>query len=182
MVPPEMRVTIPLSKRPFDVACVVFFLINLAFITYVVDLEQLVIADPHHFQYPLWPPRALVDMVHAYGDAFDPLQNARPTWWKATIWIDVVLFGPFYAAALHAYVKGKDWIRMPAVIWSSVMMTNVTIIMFEEIAGPHATPRLAIVTLLNAPWFLLPLGVIARMYRSEHPFTAPAPAPALEAA
>jgi hypothetical protein len=177
-----MRVPIPLSKRPFDVACVVFFLINLTFITYIVDLEQLVIADPHHFQYPIWPPKPLVDMVHAYGDAFDPLQNARPVWWKATIWIDAVLFGPFYAAALYAYVKAKDWIRMPAVIWSSVMMTNVTIIMFEEFAGPHASPRIAIVTLLNAPWFLFPVGVIARMYKNEHPFTAPAPAPALEAA
>ncbi|APR80712.1 Hypothetical protein A7982_06059 [Minicystis rosea] len=169
-----MRAVIPLSKRPFDIACVVFFFINLTFITYIVDLEQLVIADPHHFDYPLWPPRALVDLVHSYGDTFDPLQNARPVWWKATIWIDALGFGPFYAAALWAWVKGKDWIRLPAIIWASVMMTNVTIIMSEEIWGPHASPRLAIVTLLNAPWFLFPVGVIARMWKSEHPFTVAA--------
>jgi hypothetical protein len=166
-----MRSPIPLRKRPFDIACIVFFLVNFFFITYIVDLEQLVIADPHHFEYPAWPPRALVDMVHHYGDTFDPLQNARPVWWKATIWIDAVLFGPFYAVALYAWTKRKDWIRLPAIIWSSVMMTNVTIIMFEEFWGPHATPQRLIVTLLNAPWFLFPIFVIARMWKSEHPFT-----------
>lgn len=178
-----MREVIPLSKRPFDIACVVFFFINLTFITYIVDLEQLVIADAHNFQYPIWPPRPLVDLVHSYGNTFDPVQIARPVWWKATIWIDAVLFGPFYAFALYAWVKGKDWIRLPAIIWSSVMMTNVTIIMSEETWGPHRTPHLLIVTLLNAPWFLFPIGVIARMWKSEHPFTRAAnPAPAPEAA
>ena len=50
------RQIIPLSKRPGDIAILAFFLINILFITYIVDLEQLVIADPAHFTYPLWPP------------------------------------------------------------------------------------------------------------------------------
>jgi hypothetical protein len=45
--------------------------------------------------------------------------------------------------------------------------------MFEETWGPHASPHIGIVTLLNAPWFLFPVGVIARMWKSEHPFTVP---------
>jgi hypothetical protein len=166
-----MRAPIPLTKRPFDLACVVFFAVNLGFITYIVDLEQIVIADPYHFSYPLWPPAPLVDMVHGYGSSLDPLQMARPVWWKATIWIDALLFGPFYAAALWAYVKARDWIRLPAIVWASVMMTNVTIIMSEEIWGPSRTPHLPTVAALNAPWLLFPLFVIARMWRAEHPFT-----------
>jgi hypothetical protein len=31
---------------------------------YIVDLEQLVIADPNHFNYPVRPPSKLVDLVH----------------------------------------------------------------------------------------------------------------------
>ena len=73
-----------LRQRPLDLIFVIFFVINLGFITYIVDLEQLVIDDPHRFDYPLWPPAALVDLVHWWGDNFDPLQNARPVWWKAT--------------------------------------------------------------------------------------------------
>ena len=51
----ELRQPIPLRQRPLDIAILVFFLVNLLFITYVVDLEQLVIANPAHFTYPIWP-------------------------------------------------------------------------------------------------------------------------------
>jgi len=172
-----VRQTIPLRERPIDWILLAFFAVNLGFITYVVDLEQLVIADVTRFEYPLWPPRVLVDMVHWWGDNFDPLQNARPPWWRATIWIDVLLFGPFYVAAIWATVKGKEWIRVPAIFWSGVMFANVSIIMFEEYFGPHATPERGIVTMANLPWWLLPFFVTWRFGRSEHPFSREVPTP-----
>ncbi len=129
------------------------------------------IADPLNFDYPLWPPAPLVDLVHWWGKNFDPVLLARPAWWRATIWIDALFFGPFYGFALYAFIKGKDWIRLPSVIWASVMMTNVTIILFEELVGAHATPARALVLLVNLPWLLVPVGVIARMWKSEHPFS-----------
>jgi hypothetical protein len=162
----------PLSRRPLDIILVAFFVVNLCFITYIVDLEQIVIADPAHFQYPIWPPAPLVDLVHAYGRAFDPVLLARPVWWKATIWIDALFFGPFYALAIYAYTKGKSWIRMPSIIWASVMLTNVTIILAEERFGLYATPHFGIVLLLNLPWLIVPILTIARMAGAEHPFTA----------
>lgn len=168
------RVHIPLSRRRLDLLFVAFFLLNLLFITYIVDIEQIIIPDPAHFQYPIWPPAPLVDLIHWYGRTYDPLLLARPPWWKATIWIDSLFFGPFYAAAIYAYLKGKDWIRIPSIIWASVMMTNVTIILSEEIWGPHASPQLVMVILANLAWFAFPIGVIARMSRREHPFTEPA--------
>ena len=67
------RRPIPLSRRKGDLLFIAFFLLNLGFITYIVDLEQLVIANPAHFTYPLWPPAPLVDLVHNYGKALDPL-------------------------------------------------------------------------------------------------------------
>jgi hypothetical protein len=53
------------------------------------------------------------------------------------------------------------------------MMTVVTIILGEELAGPHASPHPAVVLLLNAPWLLVPLHIIFRMWSGMHPFTAP---------
>ncbi len=166
-----MRSPIPLSERRLDWIFIVFFLLNISFITYIVDVEQIIFSDPAEFDYPIWPPAPLVDLVHWWGKNFDPVLMARPAWWRATIWIDSLFFGPFYAFALVAFVKGRDWIRLPSVIWASVMMTNVTIILFEEMVGAHATPGPALVLLVNAPWLLVPIGVIARMWRSEHPFT-----------
>jgi hypothetical protein len=172
------RKPIPLARRPWDAAFLVFFLINLCFITYIVDLEQLVIANPAHFTYPIWPPAPLVDLVHTYARQFDPLVLARPPWWKMTIWFDALFFGPFYAASIYAYIRGRDWIRIPSFLYGASIITIVCIILSEEQGGPHAAPNFFIVLLLNLPWIIFPALIILRMSRSEHPFTelsAPAP-------
>lgn len=161
--------------RRLDLAIVAFFAINLLFITYVVDLEQLVIADPHHFSYPIWPPRFAVDAVHWWGSTYDPVLMARPAWWKVTIWIDALFFGPFYVIAIYAWLRRRPWIRVPSLLWAATMLTNVSIILGEEAFGEHRTPLLAVVLLANAAWVLFPALVIYRMGRDD-PFTAPATA------
>jgi hypothetical protein len=167
----RMRLAIPLSKRPLDVALLAFFAVNLCFITYVVSLEQIVVADPFDFSPPPWPPERLLALVHWWERSFDPLLLARPAWYRATIWLDVLVFGPFYAVAIYAYARGRDWIRLPSVIWASMLFTNVFIILFDELKGMYATPSPGIVVAANAPWLLVPLVVIWRVARSEHPFT-----------
>jgi hypothetical protein len=161
---------IPLRSRKADWILLAFFAVNLFFITYFVDIEQLTIANPFHFSYPAWPPHAIVNMVHSYGQKYDPLLLARPAFWRMTIWIDVLWNGPFYVAAIYAISRGREWIRVPALIWSGSMTAVVLIILAEEYNGVHATPHFPIVLLLNIPWLALPLGTIVRMAR-EHPFT-----------
>jgi hypothetical protein len=163
---------IPLKQRPVDIIYLVFFFINLFFITYIVDLEQLVIQDVNNFDYPLWPLPFLVDMVHWWGNNFDPLQSARPVWWKATIWLDAVVFGPYYAAAIYAFIKGKNWIRIPTLVIMPILFTNVFIICSEEIFGPTPAINLPLVLFANLPWALLPIFLVWKMWKNEHPFTA----------
>lgn len=166
-----MREVIPFHARPIDYLFVGFFALNFGYITYLFDIEQLVIADPNNFDYPWWPPPPFVDIVHWWGRNYDPVLIARPAFWRAAIWIDVLFFGPYYAAALYAFVKGKDWIRIPSIIWASVMLTNVTIIMFEEFFGVHATPAPVRMVLANFLWVVVPIALIARMWRPQFPFT-----------
>jgi hypothetical protein len=161
---------VPLLKRPGDLLIVAFFLVNLLFITYIVDLEQLVIDNPAHFTYPLWPPPVMVDLVHWWGRTFDPVLLARPVWWKMTIWIDALFFGPFYVLAIYAFVRQREWIRIPGIIYASVMLTNVTIILGEEAFGAYRTPQFGVVLLANLAWVLVPLFIIYRLGRSPHPF------------
>jgi hypothetical protein len=165
------RQPIPLLHRPGDIAILIFFVINLLFITYMVDFEQLVIPNPAYFTYPTWPPRFAVEAVHWWGNTFDPVLMARPAWWKATIWIDALFFGPFYLFAIYAYLRGKEWIRIPSIIYSSMLITNVIIILSEESYGAHATPHWPVVLLFNLPWLLFPAYIIYRMWRFPHPFT-----------
>jgi len=168
------RQIIPLSQRRGDILIIAFFLVNLLFITYVVDLEQVIIPNTAHFTYPIWPPRALVDLFHWYGRTYDPLIVLRPVWWRATIWIDVLFFGPFYVFAIYAYIRGREWIRIPSIIYSSVLLTNLVIIFSEEFGGPNASPQPLIVLLSNLAWVLFPIYIIYRMWRSPAPFTRPA--------
>ncbi|MGE5262464.1 MAG: EXPERA domain-containing protein [Acidobacteriota bacterium] len=174
-----------LAKRPGDIAILGFFLVNLLFITYVVDIEQLIIPDPSHFIYPLWPPPPAVDAIHWWGRTFDPVLLARPVWWKVTIWIDALFFGPFYLFGIYAYTKAKEWIRIPSIIYASTMLTVVTIILGEEMFGQHATPQLPIVMLANLPWLVFPIYMLYRSVRSTRLFateTATAGPPAIQGA
>jgi hypothetical protein len=173
----RVRRPIPLARRPVDVVFVAFFAVNLGFVTYMFDLEQLVIRDPARFTYPPWPPGAVVDLVHWWGRTYDPLLMARPAFYRMTIWIDVLFFGPFYAAALYAFIRGRDWIRLPAMVWAGAMTSVVAIILMEERYGVHAAPRFLMVVSANLAWLLLPLAVVARLARSPHPFTEPAASP-----
>ena len=162
-------------RRPIDIAILAYLLFNLIFITYFFDIEQIVIPNVSHFTYPVWPPRFLVNLSHWWGRTFDPLLLARPVWWRATIWIDCLLFGPFYLVASYAFIKGKKWIRIPSIIYSSVMITNVVIILSEELWGPHATPTFGAVLGANASWLIFPILIIIRMWPEGDPF-APRPA------
>src|SRR5260221_14739627 len=103
--------TIPLSQRRVDIVLVAFFLINLLFVSYFIDTEQLVIANPAHFTYPIWPPRPVIDAVHWWGNNFDPLLIARPVFFKVTIWLDNLLYGPFYLIAIYAYIRRVGHLR-----------------------------------------------------------------------
>jgi hypothetical protein len=166
-----MRAPIPLSQRRYDLFFILFFILNLGVITYVIDIEQLVIVDPQHFTSPLWPPGFMVKAVHWWGRNYDPALMAREPWWRATIWIDVLGFGPFYVFAIYAFVKGRDWIKIPSIIWAAMLFTNVVVILFEEFLGTHATPRPAVVLGANLPWLTYPPLMIWRMARRERPFT-----------
>ena len=110
-----------------------------------------------------------MDLFHWYGNTFDPLLMARPPFWQMTIWIDVVLFGPFYFFALYAFVRGRNWIRVPALVWSGLMLANVSIILMDERFGVTPAPNFGLVVLFNLSWLVFPILMIVRM-RRDLPF------------
>ncbi len=172
----EGETVIPLRRRPLDIIILAYLLFNLLFVPYLISIEQIAIAGPvslhpANFAYPAWPPRFFIDIVHWWEGNFDPLLLARPVWYKATIWLDVLLFGPFYLFAVYAFIRRRNWVRLPAIIYSAVMFTNVTIILSEELWGPHAAVNPLVPVLANAAWFIFPFIIIARMWKNDHPFT-----------
>lgn len=157
-------------QRLIDYVFVLFFGVNLFFITYIVDFEQIAIRDPSNFEYPRWPPKRLVDLVHWYGKNFDPLLIARPPFWMTTIWVDALFFGPFYVFAIYAFVRKRAWIRDVSIVWSSALIINVLCILSEEVYGVHRPENLRLVILLNMPWLVMPALNLARMLPRKDPW------------
>lgn len=163
---------IPLRERRFDIVLLGFFFVNLFIVTYQADIEQIVIKDPNNFSYPIWPLPFVIDFMHWYSEKYDPLVFNRPVWYQTTVWIDQLFYGPFYAAALVSFWKGREGIRNWCFIWAPVMLAVVTIILHEEWRGPYASDYMWLVLLTNASWIVFPILVLRRMW-NEHPFTRP---------
>ena len=166
-----MTETIPISKRPVDIILVAFFIVNLVLVSYLIDIEQLVVANPAHFTYPIWPPKPVIDAVHWWGNSFDPLLIARPVFFKVTIWLDNLFYGPFYAVAIYAFIKGKEWIRLPSLIWAVSLASGVIMILSEEAFGQYRTSHFALVAFANISWIIFPIIILVRFGMTEHPFT-----------
>ncbi len=175
-----MRTAIPIKDRDkarkiIDIILLVFFFINIIFICYLFDIEQLVLSGADHeyitqhgidafdaaFGLPIWPPKFIIQLNHFVGQ-FDGAVMERPTWFRATIWIDAILFGPFYITAIIAFIRGKNWIRIPSIMWATMMLTNVTIILFVEFTE-YFTPDWWKILLANLLWILIPILLIIRM-------------------
>ncbi len=73
------REVIPFRERKGDIVLWIFFLVNVIFVTYQADIEQLVIRDPDNFTYPIWPPAYMIDFLHWYFEKYDPLLYERPS-------------------------------------------------------------------------------------------------------
>jgi len=69
--------------------------------------------------------------------------------------------------------KGKEWIRLPSIIYAVSMISGVIMILSEEAFGQYRTSHLALVVFANASWIIFPLIILFRMGLNEHPFTRP---------
>lgn len=162
---------IPLSKRPLDIILILFFCGALFFV-YMADYEQLAIKNYAEFKvskkYPVFPPKFMVDAIHWWGESFDPLVLARPTWYDVTIWWDILFFGLYYPFAIYAFTFGKEWIRVPSLIYSSVICILVSMIMTEQLFNKaYASTNFNIVIPVYAQFIFFPLYVMYRAFPSK---------------
>ena len=133
-----MERVIPLSRRKGDIVVLAFFWLNLLLITYIVDVEQIVLPDiSGDWEYPFWPPA----FMGRHHPLVRPQLRSRPhrapdVWWRMTIWID--------SLALRSVLRLRD-LRLDqgqeldsesrASSGRPCCMTNVTIILGEEFMG-----------------------------------------------
>ena len=65
---------------------------------------------------------------------------ARPVWFHVAIWLEVLVQAPFYALAILAFLRGGSWIRLPALVYSSVLLTIMPIRSCSASSSSARTP------------------------------------------
>jgi hypothetical protein len=157
--------TIPLRKRPFDaflVCCFIVFsissLIYEQFVVFGVDLSTTTDIFGRSWYW--------------YARSFDPVFLDPPLWLRIMCSIDAYVFGPFYLVFIFAFVKGRNWVRIPALLYGSAIVYS-TLVYFgwEFLDGANrGRANLLAVFVVNIPYTVVPLLLMWRV-RQPEPFT-----------
>jgi len=156
-----------LKDRKSDYFFIVFF--SLFFITSMIsDLIPTWYGElvPNH-------PNPLMQANYDYAKGCDPLFLHPPFWMRIVTGLSAFVYGPFYLVLVWAFIKGKNWIQVPAIIYGTMISVITGILVFgvEFFGEPEwqcQNPGKFLP--LNLPYVIIPMLLIIRM-RKELPFT-----------
>jgi hypothetical protein len=156
------RTPIPLRERPWDWLFVVGFSL-FAMTSLLFDALAGLNVDFHTSTFPTAP------LLIQYG-AIDPLVLANPPYLAFMSAISAFVMGPYYLFAVYAVVRGRDWIKVPAIVHASCMSYSLAVHIAMEFLDrwpPTNTPAMLATYL---PYAAIPLAFAIRT-RHPHPFT-----------
>lgn len=156
-----------LHQRKSDYIFVIFF--SLFFITSMIsDLIPTWYGElvPNH-------PNPLMQANYDYAKGCDPLFLHPPFWMRIVTGLSAFVYGPFYLILVWAFIKGKNWIQVPAIIYGTMISVITGILVFGveffgEAEWQCQNPGKFLP--LNLPYVIIPVLLIIRM-RKEQPFS-----------
>jgi hypothetical protein len=160
--------TIPLRQRPLDAFLVFWFCVFTIssfvfeqFIVFGVDLS------------------ATTDIFgrtwYWYARSFDPVFLDPPLWLRIMCTIDGYIFGACYPFFIYAFVRGRNWVRIPALVYGAAIVYSTVVYFAWEFLDEanRAQANLPAVILVNIPYTIVPLLLMWRV-RHPEPFRAAA--------
>ena len=153
-----------MRHRPFDVLLVAWFALC-AFPSLVMEMYIVLGVDLAAATDPLG--RAW----YFYASSWDPIFLDTPLWLRVMCTIDAFVFGAFYPLLVYALVKGLNWIRIPALLYSAAIVYSTLVYFGVEVIGESGRADLLMVFVINLPYTVFPLALAWRM-RMPEPFTA----------
>ena len=158
----------PLRARPFDVFLIVWFCVfavtSLIYEQYIVFGVDLAATTDVFGRSWYW-----------YASSFDPVFLDTPLWLRIMCGIDAFVFGPFYLVLIYALARGRNWIRVPALLYGAAIVYSTVVYFGWEFLDPgnRADAHLLGVFVVNIPYTVVPLLLMWRMRRRD-PFPEPA--------
>jgi hypothetical protein len=153
----------PLRERPVDLFFVVVFS---CFICTCILFDAL-----NALNVPISPtsPNALARLMYEhYAKDTDLLIIANPFWVQLQLWVSAFLFAPFYACAIYALVKGRDWIHIPAIAFASAMTYSLVLYLGAQFADPFVSPAPVKILAANLPYAIVSIAFAYRMRKAKN--------------
>ncbi|NXU47740.1 SGMR2 protein, partial [Turnix velox] len=140
-------------------------------VTLLIDLQPLLPSGLH--------PPALRDLLESYVASFkDPFMLQPPEWFKAFMFCEALLQLPFFPIAAYAFFKGGcKWIRTPAIIYATHVVTSLcpilAHILFHDFStleppGPGTLRERLLLVSVYSPYLLIPLLLLLTMLCHPH--------------
>ncbi|XP_071848942.1 sigma intracellular receptor 2-like [Apostichopus japonicus] len=131
---------------------------------------------------PVWIyPQMAQDVVNWYSRTFkDAMVRDGDAWYRSSIVVELLFQLPFFFVASYAFCKGgQRWIRIPAIVYSSHVITTVYYMLAEwyfgefiqdrDFPGPESFNERVIVSMFYLPYFIIPLMILTTMlFSSEY--------------
>lgn len=158
--------TLPLNERRFDYFFIVMF--SLFFITSMIS-------DLYPTVYGALDPNSTNPLMRAnydYARDCDPLFLNPPVWMRFVTGLSAFVYGPFYLVLVYAFIKGRNWVQVPAIMYGTAISVITGVIVFgvEFFGEPEwRCQNFGRFLPLNTPYVLVPILLIIRM-RKHHPF------------
>jgi hypothetical protein len=155
------REAAPLRDRPADLAFAAFFAFAAwsSWFSDIVPALGMTIAENS--------PSRLGRLAYFYAKDADPLLIASPYYLRISCFISAFVFGSFYPVLVYGLVTGKDWIRMPAIVYASAMTYGMVMFLGFEFFGPLPPTNLGWFALWNLPYLVVPLLLAYRMWEPD---------------
>ena len=113
-------------------------------------------------------------LLEYYADA-DPLFIQSPPFLEVATFVSGFVFGPLYLYFVWGFVRGRNQIRIPALMYASALTLAMLMIFAEEFASSvpgWITPKPGKFLAFNLPYLIMPIALALRM-RKPFPFDRP---------
>lgn len=122
-----------------------------------------------------------------YASGTDPMLIANPRFVQiGTGFVSAFIFGVFYLVLIYAFVRGRDWVRLPAIFYAGMITANTILYLGVGLTGDaplfayacssrcgsfdYAFENAPKVLAYNSPYLVVALLLVGRMWRPR-PFT-----------
>ncbi len=85
--------------------------------------------------------------------------------------IDEWVYGPMYLVLIYAFVRRREWVRLPALLFGGAIIYSTLVYFLTEFLSEGHRANLTMVTLVNIPYTIVPCLLVWRLWRPR-PFAA----------